>query len=163
MQTKNRSAGAAGKLPIASALATLALSGIVYLAALALPVFNFTSKNNDSFIGILVLFLGWLGPFVGDAGNALGWYANVFLFFGWGALLLGKFRPLSIAAVIALGIGLVIALTSFGVTRLPVNEAGTTQPVTFGAGLYAWLASFVIALLGSITTAVLAFITAKRA
>jgi hypothetical protein len=151
----------AGKLPIVSALATLALSGIVYLVALALPVYNLA--NNDPFIGIMVLFLGWMGPFVNDAGNPIGWYANLFLFFGWGAMLLGKFRPLAIAAVIALGIGLLIALTSFGVTQLPVNEAGTTARATIGAGVYAWLASFAIALLGSVATAVLAFITAKRA
>ncbi|MBI5652605.1 MAG: hypothetical protein HZC40_19495 [Chloroflexi bacterium] len=151
----------AGKLSILSALATCVLSGIVYLLALALPVYNLA--NNDPFYGIMVLFLGWMGPFVNDAGNPIGWYANLFLVFGWGAMLLGKFRPLAIAAVIALVLGLGIALTSFGVTRLPVNEAGMVARVTIGAGVYAWLASFAIALLGSIATAVLAFITAKRA
>jgi hypothetical protein len=161
MQPKNQSTGIAGKLPIVSALATLVLSGIVYLIALALPAYNLA--NNDPFIGVMVLFLGWMGPFVNGAGNPIGWYANVFLFFGWGAMLLGKFRPLAIAAVIALGVGLLIALTAFGVTQLPVNEAGTTARATIGAGAYAWLASFAIALLGSIATAALAFITAQRA
>lgn len=150
MPRKTQPASIAGKLPILSALATLVVSGLVYLIALALPVYQFA--NADSFSGMMVLFLGWMGPFTSDAGNTIGWYANVFLFFAWVAMLLGKFRPMAMAAVIALIIGSGIALTSLSVSSLPINEAGGVAKVTIGLGLYAWLASFAIAFLGSLVT-----------
>lgn len=153
MQSTNQPSDLNGKLHIMFPIITIAISGLFFIVALALPVYKFA--NGEYYSGLMVLLFGWMGPFGVVAGNTIGWYANLFLFFAWIALALAKFRPMPFFAVIALSIGIVIALTSLGVSRLATNEAGTMDEVTIGLGFYMWLASFGVALLGSLVKIVL--------
>ena len=81
--------------------------------------------------GLEVLLQGWRGATVG----VYAWYANpLFL----GALLAAVVRQ-PLAAGIASGAGLVLALTSFAASNLAQSTGGEAPELALGGGFYVWL------------------------
>lgn len=81
--------------------------------------------------GLDVLLQGWRGATVG----VYAWYSNpLFL----GALLAAVVRR-PLAAGVASGAGLVLALTSFAASSLAQSTGGMAPELAFGVGFYVWL------------------------
>ena len=104
-----------------------------WLASLALPI---ETECGSSYIipGYLVGLIGWLGPLDGQ----FGWYANLFMLWQVGRLLLGRH-----AGIIGSLIALVLALNAFLWKTIPMDVGRSTmcerQP-----GFYVWIACAVL-------------------
>ena len=111
------------------------LIGVAALAlwcvSLALPVetdcgVSYAARGYD------ILGVGWLGPSVSV--GLVGWYANPFMLWQSGRLLLNR-RP----GVIGSGIGAVLALSSFFWTCSP-TDLGCHMICQWHLGFYLWIA-----------------------
>ena len=120
----------------------LAISGALWLGALALPAYT------DESPGIAALLMGWMLLFDGDTFGLVAWFANipfitaVFMFiFGRRT---GVIRTSMILAVVA---G-VFSLGAFTVSEIP--SYGGTSHVSPDFGCYTWVISLLILMTGTI-------------
>jgi hypothetical protein len=105
---------------------------LIWIASLALPVE--TDCDSLPIKGYLVLETGWLGPL----GGQFGWYANIFMLWTTGQLLINK-RPGAIPTSIGLG----LALSALTWERLP-SDAGYSTLCQRHVGFYTWIACAVL-------------------
>jgi hypothetical protein len=118
-------------------LAALAFHG---LAARESNIFGF-----EGYRGFMCLLFGWMTA-LGGWKFFLPWTAN--LFYVAGLLLLAlPARPARVGLLLP-ATGLVIALYTFRIESVMVNEAGHRVDVHPGAGAYLWMASFVVLVAG---------------
>lgn len=109
----------------------------LFIAACALPALRLEGRD-EAWPGVSLLLLGWLGLFALLDGEvyALGWLANPLF-------LLATLSPLIRTRRLGLMAGLAasgLALASFTVRELTVNEAGHTRAVVgYGPGFWLWL------------------------
>ena len=118
----------------------------LFVLACSLPALTFAEKRPEVFFGGLLLGFGWMGSFVGQ----FGWFANVFYGF---AMLSLFFRRWLLAAILGL-VGVGISFHTFAIVnqRIPKNEAATSYygPVSFGPGVYVWIASLALLVIGAV-------------
>lgn len=102
------------------------LATILWVVSLFLPAY---STYSETVIGFQVLFMGWLGPLVGN----IAWYAN--LFFLYNVLCNGEAYKASFVAGF-------VALSMFFFKEVLLNEGGTTASIYgYGFGAIVWLIS----------------------
>ena len=88
--------------------------------------------------------IGWLGP---DDG-IVAWFANPMILFAW---ILMVFRPLRWVAFGTALVALILALSFLLNTEVTKDEAGHIEDITgYAVGYWLWLASMVVAILGSV-------------
>jgi hypothetical protein len=134
-------------------LAVIGLAFFLLLLACALPalVMSRGGGAEESWPGIQVLGLGWMGPLIGQ----LGWYANLPAGLALPFLL---FRRCFIAAGI-LAVSLLLSLHTLALfhQEIPANEGGVGPPYVLqrlGPGFYLWVASLLVLFLGSLALGV---------
>ena len=117
-------------------LAAIAL----WLISLPLPVFIF--DQNHDYDGITTLLLGTI---FGFAMGEIGYYA-VYANYIWLFIVLTlMFRPCSRTTGYILNACLwAVALLTFTLDEIILNEAGHRAAPTYGLGLYLWFASFAV-------------------
>jgi hypothetical protein len=113
---------------------------LLYAISLTMPAFVIHADGplDEVRYGYEILFLGWLGLFIGQ----MAWYANLLL----PAILLAiHFRRPQAAAVLT-AIAIAVGLQALLVDRLPRNEAGVNDLVVdhLGSGFYLWEFSFML-------------------
>jgi hypothetical protein len=123
----------------------------LYGASLVLPAFTI---NHDIERGWWVLLSGWL-TFLEIGVTPLAfpaWLANLCIPLTWVVCLADRRRP----ALITATVGLVFAVVLPLYPKLAVSEAGGVSAISaWGPGYFAWVGSFVIALLcASLTTSI---------
>ncbi len=106
-----------------------AVLAALWAASLGLPAVRIV--GGPELNGLDVLLEGWRGASVG----VYAWYSNPLFLLALLAAVLR--RPL--AAGIAAGTGLVLALTSFAASSLAQSTGGVAPELAFGVGFYAWL------------------------
>ena len=105
----------------------LIFSLMFYVASLFSPA----STDPHGFIGLQILFLGWIGLLTAD----FAWLANIFIVISFTLNLNKAFRPALFLSLLAC----LVALQSF--SGVPVSYSnGTTAP---GLAFYLWEASFI--------------------
>ena len=117
-------------------LAAIAL----WLISLSLPVFIF--DQNHDYDGITTLLLGTI---FGFAMGEIGYYA-VYANYIWLFIVITlMFRPCSRTTGYILNACLwAVALLTFTLDEIILNEAGHRAAPTYGLGLYLWFASFAV-------------------
>jgi len=128
-------------------LVVLGISLFFYLIALCTPAIQFEGgNNNETWYGIGVLLLGWLGFFL----TQFGWFANIPLLIGMILLLCRRW----IGAVVCIVIAIPLALDSFLILnqQVPDNEALTSYSTITHIyfGIYFWLCSIIIVGIGAL-------------
>lgn len=123
-------------------LAAIAL----WLISLPLPVFIF-GQNHD-YDGITTLFLGTI---FGFTTREIGYYA-VYANYIWLFIVITlMFRPCSRTTGSILNACLwAVALLTFTLDEIILNEAGHRAAPTYGLGLYLWFASFAVTTLADL-------------
>lgn len=126
-------------------LAAIAL----WLIALPLPVFIF-GQNHD-YDGVTTLFLGTI---FGFTTREIGYYA-VYANYIWLFIVITlMFRPCSRTTGSILNACLwAMALLTFTLDEIILNEAGHRAAPTYGLGLYLWFASFAVTTLADLCSA----------
>ena len=112
-----------------AAAIVLSLTVVAYVASLLLTAIV---DSHEVLLGGGVLLLGWLGPLTGS----FAWFANPLLIF---AMYFSKEKPS--AAMVAAFFGFALALTTFGIKTIPIDN-GYYTVLGFGAGCYLWLGCF---------------------
>ena len=103
---------------------------------------------DSAYPGWLLFFFGWVRVFSILDGNVdgLGWLANVTLFLGVVILLLRRYG----VATICGGIGFGLAMTSFLMREVWVDEAGhTANIIGYGVGFYLWMTAVLFSFVAS--------------
>lgn len=121
----------------------LVASLIAYLVACVLPAYTGESQGTK-YNGVMCLFFGWMGIFYNYL-MFLAWLANIPFFIGLFMFWYDKSKTIMIILLI---ISVVLGSLAFTVKKILVNEAGHETQVTMGLGVYLWLASFIILLIG---------------
>ena len=126
-------------------LAAIAL----WLISLPLPVFIF-GPNHD-YDGIKTL---WLGTIFGFTTREIGYY-TVYANYIWLFIVITlMFRPSSRTTGSILNACLwAVALLTFTLDEIILNEAGHRAAPTYGLGLYLWFASFAVTTLADLCSA----------
>lgn len=117
-------------------------SVLLFLLSLALPVVTFKDtrpeeNNDETWYGWGVLFLGWLGPRVGN----YAWFANVLWLLGSLFLTRGGKIP-----VVLLGIAALLALNTFSLPGKIADwnsESTRKQASELHYGAYVWIVAMV--------------------
>lgn len=130
-------------IPAAAAPRAALLSVLLYLAALAAPVFA-------GHAGAALLVFGWHEMFAWRSAGALvafAWLANPLLLAAWSC---AYFRAWRLAAALAAPAVALALAVSFG-SRLVVREGGAPLPLPhLGGGYWLWVASLAAALLAAV-------------
>ena len=119
-------------------LSIVALSGILYIIALALPAF-ISNTGEGMYEGILCLIMGWMSFTLGSI-PFLAYMTNLFYF---ASIPLGFFRTTTYIAIPLMVIALVMAFPAFTINEMIANEGGSMIEVTSGSGMYIWYLSYV--------------------
>lgn len=110
-----------------------------YAIALVLPALVFQDESDATWLGIMVLTLGWMGVLLGQ----FAWLANIPLLIGMILLLCRRW----IGTLVCIIIATLLALHSFALyqQKIPANEASTHYLILdyLGVGFYFWLLSIV--------------------
>ena len=109
-------------------------SFIIYLVSMVLPIFF----NGGLLLGIMGLFLGWVGILGGSLFISLSWISNFMYLF---SLLATKLNLKT--QIILSGTAIVLGLFAIGIRELPENSGGKNMEVYVGFGYIAWMASFI--------------------
>lgn len=126
-------------------ISLIGLSVLLFVISLALDGFYLETKDPRAWSPcIWLLLFGWMGLFAG----MVAWLANPVLFFAWICMAV---RPLRWGALAAALLALLLALTFLLHTSIITDEGGGRANITgYGLGYWFWLASMIVALLGSI-------------
>jgi hypothetical protein len=117
-------------------------SGLLFISSLTQPAYYSNSRSGVR--GVIPLLLGWLGGLSFFAARA--WLANPFLFAAW-ILIALKSARLSLACGL---MALLIASTFLAAREIPMDESGSSRPITgIGLGYWLWLASMAAAIAAS--------------
>lgn len=117
----------------------LAVSGLLFLAALPTPALLFS--GHPPVRGITTLLCGWWGLITGD----IPWFANAAYVWAFGLLLLGFNKCSQLLSAVAIGLG----ARTLSVEEWYFNEAGGTPVTGLGIAFYLWIGSFVLLLVGA--------------
>ncbi len=91
--------------------------------------------------GFSILMSGWLGPFVLN----ISWYANLFFLYAIFSLVV-RSKPATKTSIIAI----VLAVSTFTLNRILLNEGGATTPVYgYGLGAIFWFIAMFLILIAS--------------
>jgi hypothetical protein len=129
-------------------LATLGASCLLFIIACCLPCLYTLDSNmkHDAMFGIGILLTGWSGVFVG----IFAWFANPLLFLAWLLILCRLWRTAALMTLLAM----LLASQTFTIffRTLPADEGDVNHYTiqSFGIGFYFWVASLLIALVGSL-------------
>lgn len=124
---------------------TILLSMVLWVLAASLPAYILLHRSGGSYLGILCFLWGFLTPlynflfFIVWSSNITGLVALVYL----------HLKKYTTSVKIA-SVALLCALGSLFINVLPLNENGSTAPVIPGIGVYLWIASIAVILLGSV-------------
>jgi len=108
-----------------------------YFISAIVPIFF---GSND--VGIIGLFMGWMGVLILDPFIGLPWIAN---FLYWINLALPNSK--NTFGIFLSVITIVCGLFLIGVREIPVDEGGGSYSVIVGIGFGIWIASFVLLLI----------------
>jgi hypothetical protein len=126
----------------------LAISVVLFGLACASPTLIFlrNGTSDETWAGYMVLFLGWMGPFIGQ----FAWYANPLLFVGTITFLFRKW----IATLVFIALTLLMAANTFLLffQEVPADEAGVNMLVlqNLHIGFYLWIASILTIGIGAV-------------
>ncbi len=109
---------------------------LLWAASLALPAAIMGPLDDNVFPGWAILFIGWMGPLVGQ----FGWVANLVLPV---VIILSIIRnpPIAVSFVVAAFQAILIVNALFW--RKMYGDDGAGQIVSFGLGYYIWFCAMV--------------------
>ncbi|KAA0210569.1 MAG: hypothetical protein OZ913_00455 [Ignavibacteriaceae bacterium] len=120
-------------------LGFIALSVLLYLISLLLPVFVGISET-VSYSGFSCLFMGWFSFSMGII-YTLPYLTNFVYFL---SIPFGLFKLTTYIAIPLMVIVLITAFPAFTITQMITDETGRMVTVTAGSGMYVWYLSYVI-------------------
>lgn len=110
---------------------------VAYFLSAIVPIF-FGSSD----VGVIGLFVGWIGVLSLDPFIGLPWIANFLYWINIG-LPTTKNKIGIYLSVVTIGFGLLL----IGVREIPVDEGGGSHSVIVGVGFGIWISSFVLLLI----------------
>jgi hypothetical protein len=133
----------------------VALSAILFIAALFFPAiyYRLSEAKPTPNLPLHYFFSGFDVMLTGIFGGYIEWFANPCLFLAWLGLVRSKYayKTGAIMGFIMSLLALALALKTFNLMNIIVNESGSREPVAgFGQGFYLWLGSILVALFGSL-------------
>ena len=149
--TSSESTMPASAVPRRSGVArfiVLAVSLVLFGLACASPTLIFlrNGTTDEPWAGYMVLFLGWLGPFIGQ----FAWYANPVLFVSMITFLVRQWM----ATLVLIALTLLMAANTFLLffQEVPADEAGVNMLTlqNLHIGFYLWIASILTIGIGAI-------------
>lgn len=123
---------------------TIVLSVLLWGVAAVTPAY-FSQGRAPDIYGLMCFMYGPLALMFMTV-SGVGWLANIFAVVA--AWLLGRRRYKK--AFIYAVIGVIIGCSALFVTEVPANESGDVSRVTLGPGVFLWLGSLAVILLGSL-------------
>lgn len=126
----------------------LAISLVLFGLACASPTLIFlrNGTSDETWAGYMVLFLGWMGPFIGQ----FAWYANPLLFLGMITFIFRKW----LATLVFIVLTLLMAANTFLLffQEVPADEAGVNMLTlqNLHIGFYLWTASILTIGIGAL-------------
>jgi len=126
----------------------LAVSLVLFALACASPTLIFlrNGTSDETWVGYMVLLLGWLGPFIGQ----FAWYANPLLFVSMITFVVRQW----VATIVLIALTLLMAANTFLLffQEVPADEAGVNMLTlqNLHIGFYLWIASILTIGIGAI-------------